>query len=182
MKTVILLVVVVVIAAGAYWYFSAEEPVEPLRPTEERAPTQEAAPTGQQAPGERVVTPTTEPHQDVITFDNQVGQELQARAQALDLGETNVRDELEREGEIRRRAEARDVAFDQVSDERITEEVRTKITVDPTLSIFDIAVSTTDGVVTLSGTVASEEFIGRAVVLALDTDNVREVVSTITVQ
>jgi osmotically-inducible protein OsmY len=57
-----------------------------------------------------------------------------------------------------------------------------KLAADPDLSVFSISVATTAGRVTLSGTVASPELIGKATALALETDGVREVVSTLQVK
>ena len=45
-----------------------------------------------------------------------------------------------------------------------------------------ISVSTTDGRVTLSGNVANARLIGKAMALALETDGVREVSSTLKVK
>ncbi|MGQ9695827.1 MAG: BON domain-containing protein [Thermodesulfobacteriota bacterium] len=53
---------------------------------------------------------------------------------------------------------------------------------DPDLSALSISVSTAAGRVTLSGTVGSPELIGKAVALALETEGVREVVSTLKVK
>jgi osmotically-inducible protein OsmY len=50
------------------------------------------------------------------------------------------------------------------------------------LSALKISVNTTGGVVTLSGSAPSTEAISKAMLLAMETDGVREVVSTLQVQ
>ena len=90
---------------------------------------------------------------------------------------------LDASGEVVRRAarEAGDAAVDAATDTRITAEVKRKLLADPNLSSLDISVNTTDGRVTLSGKVASADLVGRAMLLAMETDGVREVVSTLQV-
>ena len=51
-----------------------------------------------------------------------------------------------------------------------------------TFSAVAISVSTTDGVVTLSGSASSPENIRRAMTLAYETDGVNQVVSTLLVK
>jgi hypothetical protein len=60
--------------------------------------------------------------------------------------------------------------------------INAKLVGDSKLSAIKINVDAADGVVTLKGTVKSPELIGRAVVLALETDDVVQVVSLLTVQ
>lgn len=62
---------------------------------------------------------------------------------------------------------------------RITTAIKAKLVAEPGLSAFSINVDTTDGLVTLSGKVESHEQIARAVKLALETDGVHKVVSTL---
>lgn len=62
---------------------------------------------------------------------------------------------------------------------RITATVKAKLVAEPGLSAFSINVDTTDGFVTLSGKVDSPDHVARAVKLALDTDGVHKVVSTL---
>jgi len=109
---------------------------------------------------------------------------LEARLEALQLRADDIRDELAEEGKIvRQRArEIREEAYDTATDLRITATIQSKLATDPELSVFDISVSTSDGRVSLTGTVESPEQIGRATALALDTEDVRQVESTITVQ
>ena len=50
------------------------------------------------------------------------------------------------------------------------------------LSALNISVNTTEGVVTMSGTVQAPEDISKAMLLAMETDGVREVISTLQVK
>lgn len=59
--------------------------------------------------------------------------------------------------------------------------INAKLVGDSQLSALKINVDADKGVVTLKGTVKSPELIGRAIVLALDTDTVTQVVSLLTV-
>ena len=64
---------------------------------------------------------------------------------------------------------------------RITASIKTKLVAEPGLSAFAINVDTTDGLVTLSGKVESHDQVAKAVKLALETDGVHKVVSTLQV-
>ena len=95
-----------------------------------------------------------------------------------------VRDELRRTGMVvRDQAErAGSVLADAASDARISATIKAKLVADHELSAWSIDVNTTDGLVTLSGTVASESQVAQAVQLALQVDGVRKVVSTLQVR
>lgn len=64
---------------------------------------------------------------------------------------------------------------------RVTAAIKAKLVAEPGLPAFNINVDTTDGLVTLSGKVGSHEQIARAVKLALETEGVHKVVSTVQV-
>lgn len=64
---------------------------------------------------------------------------------------------------------------------RITAAIKTKLISEPGLSAFAINVDTTDGLVTLSGKVDSHDQVAKAVKLALETDGVHKVISTLQV-
>jgi len=64
---------------------------------------------------------------------------------------------------------------------RTTLAIKTKLVAEPGLSALAINVDTTDGLVTLSGKVDSYEQIAKAVKLALDTEGVHKVISTLQV-
>lgn len=95
-----------------------------------------------------------------------------------------IRQELAQTGRvIRRKAQDAGAAIaDEAADARITATIKGKILAEKDLSALSISVSTTDGLVTLSGTVSSVDNIQKAVGLALDTQGVREVVSSLQVK
>lgn len=64
---------------------------------------------------------------------------------------------------------------DAVSDGAITAKIKSKLALDDTIKARDIKVSTTDGVVTLSGKVGSAAEHDRAMQLARETDGVKSV-------
>jgi osmotically-inducible protein OsmY len=104
--------------------------------------------------------------------------------QALRLRPEDIKEELARTGRIvRREARAAGHAIaDATADTRITGAIKTKLVASRDLSALNISVNTTAGVVTLSGYVSSSEHIAKAIVLAMETDGVREVISTLQVQ
>jgi len=71
---------------------------------------------------------------------------------------------------------------DAAGDARITGTIKAKYAFDKELSALGLSVNTTDGRVTLSGNVSSSKLIGKAMMLALETDGVREVQSTLQVK
>lgn len=100
-----------------------------------------------------------------------------AQLEALDLQADQIRKELAETGEVvRRHANAiGEKVAGVVEDTAVTAAVKAKLAASPDLSALAISVTTHDGVVTLSGTVASPELVGRAILLALGTNGVREV-------
>ena len=91
-----------------------------------------------------------------------------------------IKDELSRTGKVIR--EKAKQAGDATANARTTAAIKTKLVGDSGLSAFKIDVDTTDGVVTLSGTVPTYEAIGKAMSIAYDTDGVNKVVSTLQVK
>ena len=59
--------------------------------------------------------------------------------------------------------------------------ITARLAADPSLQRSNIQVTTTNGVVTLSGTVLSYEQVGRAMKLALEVDGIQRVVSLLQV-
>lgn len=109
---------------------------------------------------------------------------ISAKLEALQLRAQDVREDLARSGRVVRRKarEAGDAVTDAGRDAVITAEIKGKLAADPGLSALAIDVDTSAGRVTLSGSAPSHEAIGRATLLALETDGVREVVSTLQVK
>jgi hyperosmotically inducible protein len=109
---------------------------------------------------------------------------VQDKLRVLDLRSDDIKDELARTGQVVRRKarEAGQAIADAGADARITAAIKGKLVADRALSALSISVNTTSGVVTLSGTVSSPEHIAKAMLLAMETDGVREVVSTLQVK
>jgi hypothetical protein len=104
---------------------------------------------------------------------------LDERLRDLKLNPQEVKDELRRTGQVVRRKaqQAGQSIADATADTRITAAIKAKLLVNHSLSSPDLSVSTTGGIVTLSGSVGSPEDIGKAILLAMETDGVREVLS-----
>jgi hypothetical protein len=96
----------------------------------------------------------------------------------------SMKDELHRTGQIvREKAQHAGAAIaDATANARITAAIKAKLLADTKLASLKISVSTTDGVVTLSGSASSAEHIQHAMELALDTDGVNKVISTLQVK
>ena len=108
----------------------------------------------------------------------------EARKAIADLDVKEIGEELKRTGQVvRRKAEitAHRVA-EATEDARTTAAIKTKLALDPNLSALEISVDTTDGRVTLAGKVDDPEDVARAMRIALDQDNVHEVISTLQVR
>jgi hyperosmotically inducible protein len=96
----------------------------------------------------------------------------------------NIKEELARTGKVIREKtkQAGAAIADATANARTTGAIKSKLVQDSGLAAFKIDVDTTDGVVTLSGTVATHEEIARAMKIAWDTDGVNKVVSTLQVK
>lgn len=167
MKNIFISFLLGVITGAAGYWFMMQQPVQ--------SPAQQAA--------ERVRQKAAEAGKAASGAAEDAKQAVAAKLEALQLRAADIRDELKQTGKVVRR-KARDfgeAAVGAASDARITAEVKRKLLADPNLSSLDISVSTTDGRVTLSGKVASAELVGKAMLLAMETDGVREVISTLQV-
>ena len=102
----------------------------------------------------------------------------------VDLDTDKIKEELSRTGTvIRKKAQQAGTAIsDAASDARITTEIKGKFALESDLSALRISVNTTDGIVTLSGTVSSHDAIQKAMELALSIDGVTQVVSSLQVK
>jgi hyperosmotically inducible periplasmic protein len=96
----------------------------------------------------------------------------------------DIKRELERAGLVVREklTKAGAAISDATEDARVTAAIKGKFLKEPGLSSLTISVDTTDGLVTLSGTARSHEEVTRAVRIALDTEGVKKVVSTLQVR
>ena len=109
---------------------------------------------------------------------------IQEKLRVLDLRTNDFKDELARTGRVIRQkaSQAGQAIADATADARTTATIKGKLLADHDLSALSISVNTTAGVVTLSGTVPTAEAIGKAMLLAMDTSGVQEVISTLQVK
>jgi hyperosmotically inducible periplasmic protein len=112
------------------------------------------------------------------------GDAIQDKLKKLNLQPQDVKDELARSGQVVRRKaqEAGQAIADATADSRITGVIKAKLLGNRDLSGLSISVNTTGGVVTLSGSVPSTEAISKAMLVAMETDGVKEVISTLQVK
>jgi hypothetical protein len=109
----------------------------------------------------------------------------QAREVGAELEDTfdtqEIKKELSRTGQvIREKArKAGDAISDAAENARITASIKAKLLQESAMSALAIDVDTTDGVVTLSGAVSSHEQIATAMELAMETEGVHKVISTL---
>lgn len=73
------------------------------------------------------------------------------------------------------------VANEKIADARIVTVIKAKYVLERDLSAFDISVDSVDGTVTLAGKVSTSAAIGKAIVLALETEGVHDVISKLSV-
>jgi hyperosmotically inducible protein len=156
MRFLLVLILGIAIGAAAVWYY---------REHNHQAPNQS---TGEQ------IESAAKSARDTI----------QDKLRSLNLRGSDISNELARTGRIIRQQahEAGQVISDATTDARITAAIKAKLVRDPDLSAWNISVNTTDGVVTLSGSASSAENIGKAVFLAMETEGVRQVISTLQVK
>ena len=96
----------------------------------------------------------------------------------------DIKEELSRSSTVVREKakKAGEAIADATADARTTAAIKAKLLKEPGLSSLSISVDTSDGLVTLSGTANSHEEIAKAVTIALNTDGVRKVISTLQVK
>ncbi len=105
----------------------------------------------------------------------------QVKKEVFELDRDQILADLKRTGEVvRRRArEYGEVIADVAADAGITATIKAKLIRDPHLSAWNIGVSTTAGRVYLTGEVESADQISETILLVMETQGVRDVVSTI---
>jgi hypothetical protein len=112
------------------------------------------------------------------------GMRLTERLEAMDLGPETIREEMAKTGKVvrgePRGGEGTDV--DNAADVVVVAAVKAKLLADAQMPAWDVTPQVTNGVVTLSGTVWSVDSIGRAMLIALETEGVNQVVSTLQVK
>jgi osmotically-inducible protein OsmY len=156
MKIFLTLIVGIAIGIAAVWYFNHDK-----NNSQFRSAGEEIKSTAQNA-----------------------GDSISDKLKSWRLDPASISDELKRTGRVIRdkTSEAGQAIKDATADTRVTAAIKAKYVKDPDLSAWDIHISTTDGVVTLSGTVSSADLIGKAMEVALDTDGARQVISTLQVK
>lgn len=109
---------------------------------------------------------------------------IDTKLEAWHLTSTDIERELTQTGKVVRRqmSDFGSAIADATSDTKVTTRVKAKFALDKELNGFSIGVTTTDGRVTLTGNVTSAKQISRAMMLALETEGVREVSSTLKVK
>jgi gas vesicle protein len=109
---------------------------------------------------------------------------VESKLVAWHLTGDDIQQELTDTGKVVRRqmSDFGAAVADAASDAKITGKIKAKLALDKELSALGISVNTTDSRVTLSGNVSNSKQIGRAMMLALETDGVREVSSTLKVK
>jgi osmotically-inducible protein OsmY len=159
------LILGVILGAAAYWFIEKKAREHPE--AEQRA--EAAAAQAQSSAGEA---------------GRHLSDAFKAKLETLDQRSDQIKDELARTGKIVRRKthDLGEQVADAATDARIVTAIKAKYAADADLSVWSISVSSDQGRVALSGTVSAEENIGKAVALALETDGVRDVTSTVTVK
>jgi len=109
---------------------------------------------------------------------------IDAKLDFLHLKANDIKEELAAKGKVVRRQtrEAAEEVKDATKDAAITTKIKSKYALDKDVSALNVSVNTTDGVVTLSGTATSYDSISKAMLIAMETEGVRQVVSTIQVK
>ena len=155
MKTFLALIIGIAIGAGIIWYLQKNPQNRNLR--------QAGA--------------------DIESTARSAGNSIKEEVQSWDLSTDKVKEEMSRTGKVIRQktAKAGEAIADATADARVTGVIKAKLVRDPDLSAWNISVNTTAGKVTLAGSVSAPDFVSKAMVLAMETDGVREVVSTLQV-
>jgi hypothetical protein len=101
-----------------------------------------------------------------------------------DIRTDDVRQELERTGLVIRQKAAQigTAIAETTADARVTGAIKARLLSEPGVSSMGIDVNTTAGVVTLAGSVSSHEEVAKVMKIALDTEGVAKVISTMQVR
>src|SRR5215207_11359358 len=148
MRLLFALVIGIALGAAGVWFYTTKQGRSTARTT-----------------GEQVET-ATKSARDV----------LQEKLNVLDLHSDDIKEELARTGTVVRRKarEAGKAISDGTADARTTAAIKGKLLGSRDLSSMSISVNTTDGIVTLSGSVSSHEDISKAMLVAMETEGVNE--------
>ncbi len=96
----------------------------------------------------------------------------------------DIQRELERAGVViqEKAREAGAAIWDATANTRTSAAIKAKLLTQPGVSSMNINVDTTDGVVTLAGAVTSPDEVAKAIKVAMETDGVTKVISTLQVK
>ena len=120
---------------------------------------------------------------DHLKEDTQSARDAIAR-QWNKLNTDDIKNELARTGRViseKAHAAGQGIA-DATADARITAAIKTKLAADSGLTSFSISVNTTEGTVTLAGSVPTAEHIAKAISIAEEVDGVTKVISTLQIK
>ena len=145
-----------IIGAGAFWYFTEGQKKESVQRAQEQ----------------------------VASSAERMKEAISEKVSDLSWRSEDIKEELARTGKVVRKkaVEVGAKVADVTANARTSAAIKAKLALDSDLSALTISVNTTDGVVTLSGTVSDHEHIGKAMRLAMETEGVREVASTLQVK
>jgi hyperosmotically inducible protein len=156
MKSLLNLVFVGLIVYGFFWYLGVARQDEGVRQAEA----------------------------EFVTEVGKAADALQEKLRDHSLDAGTIKTELEGTGKVVRQLARKvgTVMAESGAATRITATITAKLIADPELSPLSISVNTTDGLVTLSGAAPSHDLIGKAMLFALETEGVHEVISTLQVR
>lgn len=128
------------------------------------------------------VTTTFSPPQKVSETAEEIKEKVSKAVDNISADE--IKAEFKKTGRIvRKKAKETGAAIaDATQDPRTTLAIKGKYVGDKDLSALNISVNTTAGVVTLSGSVNSYDDVAKAIAIALETEGVQEVISTLQVR
>jgi osmotically-inducible protein OsmY len=156
MRVILALIVGILIGAAALWVYNTK-------------------------PGRERVQSTAD---QVGSAVKSAGDAIQDKWRELNVRPEDIKEELARSGTVVRKkaGEAGKALADATADARITAAIKGKLVASRDLPGLSISVNTTEGIVTLSGSVPSADAISKAMVVALETDGVHQVISTMQVK
>ena len=172
MKTFLAFLLGAVLAGGIVWYLGGEK----------HGST--PPPSSTSTPHSTVEKKVDDIKKGVSDTADSVRSAIDAKLDLLHLKADQIKEELAAKGKVVRNqsrewaTEVKDAALDA----KITGEIKGKYALDKEVSALNVSVNTTDGVVTLSGSASSYDAISKAILLAMETEGVRQVISTIQVK
>jgi hyperosmotically inducible periplasmic protein len=118
----------------------------------------------------------------LVTRAEKMGGAIQEKV--AEIRTDDIKRELEHSGMVVREkaVQAGNVISDATANARTTAAIKTKLFAEPGVSAMNINVDTSEGLVTLSGTVASHEEVAKAVKIAMEADGAQKVISTLQVK